>query len=64
MDQVESQTTYLNTAQLQISQQQNTLGGVDMAAAASNLAQAQTDSQAALAAIGKFSQNNLFDYLT
>jgi flagellin-like hook-associated protein FlgL len=35
-----------------------------MAAAASNLTQAQTDSQAALAAIGKLSQNNLFDYLT
>ncbi len=63
-DQTQSETTYLNAAQLQISQQQNTLGGVDMAAAASNLTQAQTDSQAALAAIGKLSQNNLFDYLT
>jgi flagellar hook-associated protein 3 FlgL len=63
-DQTQSQTTYLNAAQLQIAQQQNTLGGVDMAAAASNLTQAQTDSQAALAAIGKLSQNNLFDYLT
>ena len=63
-DQATSQTTYLNAAKLQIAQQQNTLGGVDMAAAASNLTQAQTDSQAALAAIGKLSQNNLFDYLT
>jgi len=63
-DQATSQTTYLNSAKLQIAQQQNTLGGVDMAAAASNLTQAQTDSQAALAAIGKLSQNNLFDYLT
>jgi flagellar hook-associated protein 3 FlgL len=63
-DQTQSQTTYLNAAKLQISQQQNTLGAVDMAAAASNLTQAQTDSQAALAAIGKLSQNNLFDYLT
>lgn len=63
-DQTQSQTTYLNAAQLQISQQQNTLGGVDMALAASNLSQAQTDSQAALAAISKFAQNNLFDYLT
>jgi flagellar hook-associated protein 3 FlgL len=62
-DQAISQTTYLNAAKLQIAQQQNTLGGVDMAAAASNLTQAQTDSQAALAAIGKLSQNNLFDYL-
>jgi flagellar hook-associated protein 3 FlgL len=64
MDQATSQTTYLNTAKLQIAQQETTLGGADMAAAATNLSQAQTDSQAALAAIGKFSQNNLFDYLT
>jgi len=63
-DQTQSETTYLNAAQLQIAQQQNTLGGVDMATAASDLTQAQTDSQAALAAIGKLSQNNLFDYLT
>ncbi len=63
--QATSQTTYLNSAKLQIAQQQNTLGGEDMAAAAaSNLTQAQTDSQAALAAMGKLSQNNLFDYLT
>jgi len=64
LDQTRSQTTYLNAAQLQISQQQNTLGAVNMAAAANNLAQANTDTQAALAAISKFSQNNLFDYLT
>jgi len=64
MEQATSQTTYLNAAKLQLSQQQNTLGGVDMAAAANNLAQAQTDTQAALAAIGKTSQNSLFNYLT
>ena len=62
-DQTQSQTTYLNAAQLQISQQQNTLGGVDLATAANNLDQSNTDTQAALAAISKFSQNNLFDYL-
>jgi flagellar hook-associated protein 3 FlgL len=62
-DQTQSQTTYLNAAQLQISQQHNTLGGSNMAEAASNLDQAQTDTQAALAAISKFAQNNLFDYL-
>jgi flagellar hook-associated protein 3 FlgL len=62
-DQTQSQTTYLNAAQLQISQQQNTLGGVNLPAAANNLDQANTDTQAALAAISKFSQNNLFDYL-
>src|SRR5208282_3018473 len=64
-DQTQSETTYLNAAQLQISQQQNTLGGANMAAAATNLSQAQTDNQAALAAISKLaSQNNLFSYLT
>jgi flagellar hook-associated protein 3 FlgL len=62
-DQTQSQTTYLNAAQLQLTQQQNTLGGVDLAAAANNLAQANTDTQAALDAISKFSQNNLFDYM-
>ena len=52
-DQTQSETTYLNAAQLQISQQQNTLGGADMAAAATNLSQAETDNQATLAAISK-----------
>jgi len=63
-DQTQSETTYLNAAQLQISQQQNTLGGANMAAAATNLSQAQTDNQAALAAIAKLSQDTLFNYLT
>ncbi|MFI5102183.1 MAG: flagellar hook-associated protein FlgL [Terriglobales bacterium] len=63
MNQAQSQTTYLNTAKLQISQQQNTLGGADLATAATNLTQFQTDTQATLAAISKMSQNNLFDYL-
>jgi len=35
-----------------------------MAAAATNLSQAQTDNQAALAAISKLAQDNLFSYLT
>jgi flagellar hook-associated protein 3 FlgL len=63
LNQTQSQTTYLNTAKLQISQQENTLGGADLAAAATNLAKSQTDTQATLAAISKLSQNNLFDYL-
>ncbi|MGA7291813.1 MAG: flagellar hook-associated protein FlgL [Terriglobales bacterium] len=37
--QTQSQTTYLNTAKLQIAQEQTTLGGADMAAAATNLSQ-------------------------
>jgi flagellar hook-associated protein 3 FlgL len=63
MNQVESQTTYLNAAKLQIAQQQNTLAGADLASAATRLASAQTDSQATLAAISKLSQMTLFDYL-
>jgi flagellar hook-associated protein 3 FlgL len=63
MNQAQSETTYLNTAQLQISQQQNTLAGADLATAATNLTQLETDSQATLAAISKYSQMSLFDYL-
>jgi len=63
-DQTQSETNYLNAAKLQISQQQTTLGGADLAAAATNLSQAQTDNQAAIAAIAKLSQDNLFNYLT
>jgi flagellar hook-associated protein 3 FlgL len=63
LNQTQSQTTYLNSAKLQISQQETTLGGADLAADATNLSQTQTDTQAALAAISKFSQNNLFNYL-
>ncbi len=64
MSQATSETNYLNTAKLQISQQETTLGGADEAAAATNLSQAQTNTQAALAAISKMSEDNLFNYLT
>lgn len=63
LNQAQSQTTYLNTAKLQISQEQNTLGAADMAEAATNLSQSQLDTQATLTAISKFSQNSLFDYI-
>jgi len=62
-DQAQSEATYLNAAKLQIAQQQTTLGGADMAAEATDLSQSETDNQAALAAISKLTQNNLFDYL-
>ncbi len=64
LSQATSETSYLNTAKLQLSQQQTTLGGADLAAAATSLSQSQTDSQAALAAISKLSQETLFNYLT
>ncbi|MGA9356381.1 MAG: flagellar hook-associated protein FlgL [Terriglobales bacterium] len=63
LDQAQSQTSYLDAAKVQLAQQQNSLGGVDLATAANNLAQSQTDTQAALEAISKLSGNNLFDYL-
>ncbi|HUB03243.1 MAG TPA: flagellar hook-associated protein FlgL [Terriglobales bacterium] len=63
MSQVQSQTTYLDTAKQQIAQQQNTLGAADMATAATGLSAAQTDEQAAIEAMSKVSQNTLFDYL-
>ena len=62
-NQAQSQSTYLNAAKLQIAQQQNTLGGADLAAAATNLARSQIDTQATLATISKLTQNNLFRYL-
>jgi flagellar hook-associated protein 3 FlgL len=63
INQAQSQTTYLNAAKLQLSQEQNALGGADLAQAATRLASAQTSTQATLAAISKFSQLNLFDFL-
>jgi flagellar hook-associated protein 3 FlgL len=63
MNQAQSETTYLNTAKLQISQQENALAGADLATAATNLTQFETSTQATLAAISKYSQMNLFDYL-
>ena len=63
LSQAQSQTTYLNTAKLQISQEENTLAAADMAEAATNLSQSQLDTQATLAAISRFSQNSLFDYI-
>jgi flagellar hook-associated protein 3 FlgL len=62
-NQAQSQSTYLNAAKLQIAQQQNTLGGADLAAAATNLARSQIDTQSTLATISKLTQNNLFSYL-
>ncbi len=64
MDQAQSQTSYLNAAKLQLAQQQNTLGGADIATAAYQLSLDQADTQAAVEAISKFAQNaSLFNYL-
>jgi flagellar hook-associated protein 3 FlgL len=63
MNQAQAQSTYLGTAKLQLTVQENTLGGADLAEAATKLSQSQLDTQATLAAISKLSQNSLFDFL-
>ncbi len=63
MNQLGSQQTYLNSDKLQLSQQENTVGGADLAAATTNLLSAQNARSAALAAAGRISQLSLFDYL-
>jgi flagellar hook-associated protein 3 FlgL len=63
MNQAQSQSTYLGTAKLQLAQQENTLGAADLEAAASRLVNSQNSTNATLAAIGRISQLNLFDYL-
>jgi flagellar hook-associated protein 3 FlgL len=63
MNQAQSQTTYLNAAKVQLSQQENTIAGADMEAAASRLVNAQNATNATLSAMGRISQLSLFDYL-
>jgi len=63
MNQAQAQATYLGTAQMQLSQQEDTLGGADVAAAASQLVNSQNATNATLAAISRISQLTLFDYL-
>jgi flagellin-like hook-associated protein FlgL len=63
MNQLQAQQTYLNGEKLQLSQQEDTVAGADMASVASQLVNAQNARSAALAATGKMSQGSLFDYL-
>ncbi|MFY9561123.1 MAG: flagellar hook-associated protein FlgL [Terriglobales bacterium] len=63
MNQAEAQSTYLGTARLQLSQQENTLGASDIEAAASRLVNSQNATNATLAAVARISQLSLFDYL-
>jgi len=64
MNQGQSQATYLGSAKLQLSQQENTLAGADIEAAASRLINAENATNATLSALGRISQLSLFDYLT
>jgi flagellar hook-associated protein 3 FlgL len=63
MNQAQAQSTYLGTAQLQLSQQENTLGAADVEAAASRLVNSENATNATLAAMGRISRLSLFDYL-
>lgn len=63
INQLQAQQTYLNSEKLQLAQQENTVAGADLAAVASQLVNAESARNAALAAIGKMSQGSLFDYL-
>jgi flagellar hook-associated protein 3 FlgL len=63
MNQAQAQSTYLGTAKLQLSQQENTLGAADIESAASRLVNSQNATNATLAAVGRISQLTLFDYL-
>ncbi|HEX6504963.1 MAG TPA: flagellar hook-associated protein FlgL [Terriglobales bacterium] len=63
INQLSAQQTYLSDEKLQLSQQENTVAGADVAGVASQLVNSQNARDAALAAAGKMSQGSLFDYL-
>jgi flagellar hook-associated protein 3 FlgL len=64
LQQLQSTQTYLNNNKLQLAQQENTLVGVDLATASTNLEQAGTATSAILSATGRIlSTLNLLDYL-
>jgi flagellar hook-associated protein 3 FlgL len=63
MNQLSSQQTYLNNDKLQLSTQEDAVGGADMASTTTSLLNAQNAQTAALAAAGRITQTNLFDYL-
>jgi flagellar hook-associated protein 3 FlgL len=64
LTQMQDQQTFLNSAKLQLSQQEDQVGGADLATAATSLSNAQTGREAALQAAARLSGTNLFDYLT
>lgn len=63
LNQLDAQQTFLNSEKLQLAQQENTVGGADTTAVASQLVNTENARTAALAAMGKVSQSSLFDYL-
>jgi flagellar hook-associated protein 3 FlgL len=63
LNQTQAQQTYLSTAKVNLGQQENAVGGADLAAVASEVENDQIATNATLAAIGKMPQTSLFDYL-
>jgi flagellar hook-associated protein 3 FlgL len=62
--QLNAQETYLQQETVNLSSQATSLVGVDMAKAATNLSQAETDNNAALAAAAKVVPNTILSYLS
>jgi len=63
LNQMDSQQTFLNSEKLELSRQEDAVGGADMAVAVSRLTNAQNARNATLVATGKVSQISLFDFL-
>src|SRR5258708_124525 len=63
VNQLNAQQTYLSSETTQLAQQQNKIGGADLASVISNLTNAETVRQATLAAVGQTARTNLFDFI-
>jgi len=63
MSQLNSQDSYLSQEKITLTTQQNSLVGINLADAATNLSQAQLDNSAVLAAAAKVMPQTLLDYL-
>ncbi|HTW57899.1 MAG TPA: flagellar hook-associated protein FlgL [Terriglobales bacterium] len=63
LNQLDSQTTYLNSDITQLATQQNTLGGADLPAVITNLQTGELSRQATLESMSDTLQSDLFNYL-
>ena len=63
MNRISNQETYLSQEKVTLTQQQNSLVGIDAATAATNLSQAQVNDNAVLAAAAKALPQTLLDFL-
>jgi len=63
LDQLQSQTSFLNSEKVDLGAAANSISAADVATVATQLTQSQVAVTAELAAISRISQNSLFDYL-